>query len=273
MSRPIQFNGFVLIGVVVLLQFLSCKSDTVPDIYIDQLLETVDDTGNNVVKRRYLDAVNICQEAGRKVAKLSAKSQNLLGTRRYRLSVNEKKIVERVESWGFGMTGHYENPDECRFELVYEGSLTVRTPGRTVVYDLKEGTVVDDEAGIPEAFRLFFQPVSLSKTQRDSLSNVTFEEGVLFDQPVLHWVHANGNRETIWSGGTNWGFLKEPSENINASTESIVLQAKRKGRFYTVRVSTQQFTIGKPMPDLEEGLSITADRKGKEIDKLEASKL
>ncbi|WP_146746554.1 hypothetical protein [Sinomicrobium soli] len=260
MHTPLQVLRLLFTGGVVLLLF-SCGTDEVPDIYVDQRMETVDDDGNNIIRQRYLDAVGICEDAGKKVSGLSKKEIDLLGTRRYRLSIHKDKIVQRVESWGFGMTGHYVNPGECRFELTFEGNLTVRTPGRTVVYDLKDGVISEDEAGIPEAFRLFFEPVPVPKSLQDSLETMSSEEDILLGQPVLRWTRTDGSRETIWSAGTQWGFWEVPTENMFASTESIVLEAERKRSFYTMRITTQQFTVGAPLPNLEDGLPAAVQGK------------
>lgn len=233
------------------LAIFGCSSEnTIPDIYVDQASETLLD-GENAIRKQYHDAVEICRSLDKKVLGLSEEDIKKLGVRRYQLLITAEKVAFRKESWGYRMTGHYHNPGECRFTLVYSGELTVKVPGRTVIYDLAEETVTEEEEGIPEAFKLPFRalpgtPDAEEMEQRDTLG-VKRTEKEVHGQPVVQWTHPDGNEEVLWSGGRAWGFSEMPSENRFAAPGSMVLEKETRKENYTIRLKTRRFTVGSPV--------------------------
>ncbi|RNL90654.1 hypothetical protein ED312_05615 [Sinomicrobium pectinilyticum] len=232
---------------VVLLLFFACQQQKeVPDIYVDQVLETLNEEGGNMIKEQYVNAVEICESSDKKVRGLSEADMDKLGTRRYQLAITPEKIVIRQESWGFRMTGHHVNPGECRFVLVHQGDLTIKIPGRTMVYDLKENTLTEEEQGIPEAFDLPFQALSETGEEQDT-SGVHSVRREFMGQPVVQWVHNENNIETLWAGGREWGFSEMPSENMFAVPGKMVLQKEQKKEGYVLKLNTRTFTVGIPV--------------------------
>ena len=217
-----------------------------PEIYVDQVMETLDGDGNNVIKKQYNDAVTLCESMGKKISGLSAVELGKLGTRRYQLAIVPGKIVIRQESWGFRMSGEVLNPGECRFELSHQGDLTVKIPGHVVVYDLKEDTLEQEEKGLPEAFGLPFRPVSeeFGEVAPPEVQG-THEE--FMGQQVVKWEYPDGATAVIWAEGQPWGFHIGPSEHTFATPGSLVLQkTQKKGNFH-LRMTTHSFTVGTPV--------------------------
>lgn len=213
---------------------------------MDQVLETLNEKGTNMIKEQYVNAVEICESSDKKVQGLSEENMKKLGTKRYQLAITPEKMVIRQESWGFRMTGHHVNPGECRFVLVHQGDLTIKVPGRTIVYDLKENTLTREEQGIPEAFDLPFQALSESGEEQD-VSGASPTRREFMGQPVVEWVHPEGKTETLWAGGRAWGFSEMPSESMFAVPGSMVLQKEQKKEGYTLRLKTNTFTVGVPV--------------------------
>ncbi|MGS2764851.1 hypothetical protein [Sinomicrobium sp. M5D2P9] len=232
---------------LVLLLFFACQPEKeVPDIYVDQVLETLNEEGENMIKEQYINAVEICRSLDKEIRGLSKEDMEKLGKRRHQLAITSEKMVIRQESWGFRMTGHHVNPGECRFVLVHEGELTVKIPGRTIIYDLKENTLVQEEQGIPEAFGLPFQALIENGEEQD-ISGFSSTRREFMGQPVVQWLHPEGKTETLWTGGREWGFSEMPSGHMFAVPGSMVLQKEQKKEGYVLRLRTNAFTVGIPV--------------------------
>ncbi|MBC9795634.1 hypothetical protein [Sinomicrobium weinanense] len=253
-KTTVLFRFFVRVPLLLPLLFLAvlgCSSEnTIPDIYVDQISETFMD-GENAVRKQYRDNVEICRSLGKKVSGLSEEEVKKLGVRRYQLAITAQQVAFRKESWGYRATGHYYNPGECRFTLVYSGELTVKVPGKTVIYDLAEKTVTEEEQGIPEAFGLPFRPLAetpdTEEMEPEDALNAERSEGEIEGQPTVRWTYPDGSIEVLWSGGRKWGFSEMPSDERFAAPGSMILEKETKKEKYTVKLKTRRFTVGTPI--------------------------
>ncbi|UGU17410.1 hypothetical protein LS482_05935 [Sinomicrobium kalidii] len=250
LKKTVMSGGLALVLFVFVMVY-GCRSENdIPDMYIDQRSETLMN-GENVIRKQYLDAVEICRSMGKKISGLPEDEVKKLGVSRYQLAITGNKVATRKESWGFRMTGHYHHPGECRFALVYSGDLTVKVPGKTVVYDLDEKKVTKEEQGIPEAFMLPFRPLSetpgAGQEEQQGISGMKRSEGEMYGQPTVTWTRPAGNTEVLWSGGRQWGFSEFPSDSTFAVPGSMVLEKVQKKDHFTIRVKTHRFTVGEPV--------------------------
>lgn len=250
MQKPVGSRLWLLL---LLLLYGCHKENTLPDIYVDQTSETLMN-GENTIRKQYREAVEICRSLDKKVRELPEEEVEKLGTSRYQLVITSEKIASRKESWGFSMKGHYHNPGECRFSLVYSGDLTVKTPGKTIIYDLDENTIVEEEQGIPEAFGLPFRPLpdmpDAVETKQPDTPEAKRADREVYGQPVAEWTHPDGSVEVLWSGGRQWGFSELPSEEMFAVPGSMILEREQKKENFTTKLKTRRFTVGPPV-DME----------------------
>ncbi|MEH6305735.1 hypothetical protein RYH73_08770 [Olivibacter sp. CPCC 100613] len=225
-----------------------CHQEKMPAIYADQHTEVyLGDT--NSMKKSYLQALNLAKSTGLAVRALTDEEFKKIGIRRNQLLITSDTIGEREESWGFSFQGPASNPGQCIFSLTYSGTLSIRTPKRSVKYNLENKEVMNEEADIPEAFSLHFKalPTKPSAEEEESMpAGIKLTgNGMLFQQPYVEWTYTDSTIERLWSKGREWGFSELPSGKNHATIGALVLGFEKRVGPQRLIMKTEKLSIGK----------------------------
>ncbi|MFD2962637.1 MULTISPECIES: hypothetical protein [Olivibacter] len=219
-----------------------------PEIYVDQQTEVyLRDT--NIIKKSYLQALSLAKSTGLAVTALTDEEFKKIGVRRNQLLITADTIGAREESWGFSFQGPASNPGQCIFSLTYTGTLSIQTPNRSVKYNLENRKMIDQEAGIPEAFLLHFKalPIKPSTEEEENIpTDVQLTgRGVLLQQPYVEWTYPDSSMERIWSNGREWGFSELPSRKNHAAPGALVLAFEKPTGSQRLVMTTKELQIDK----------------------------
>ena len=231
---------------------------SMPNIYVDQTIETLDGAGGgNPARESYLAARDLCVEAGIAVQPLAESDVEKLGTSRLQRWITPDSAAYRNEEWGAGTAGSSTQEQMCQFVLVSTGVHLYVDSDRMVTLDLGTNEMHEQKPKATLLQRgpsLSMEDAKASQVAKASASAVsTPVEAVEAGQPCLQWQSLDDMGSfCVWSGGTEWGFSVKPGRLLDSHSDDLlgrIVLKQEPGRSNPTRVTTREFTLGGKFDD------------------------